>query len=157
MRYRTMDRETFFSSFKRTPRTIERCKMTYLFRCKICSKEFNTVQRMNEQHIAYCCKVEASRIWTIPHTNKDQMYNFTNDFSFKKGYDIHSKRQYERICKKEGSILMSPSERKSLKPTIDTMPSIKRCTERIMRKVAKDGLMSKFKKLKDVLPKGRGL
>ena len=129
--------------------------MTYRYQCKICSREFEVVQQMNARHIAYCCKVEASRIWTLPYTNKDQMYNFTNDFSFKKGYDIHSKRQYERICKKEGALLMSPGERKSLKPTIDTAPSRKRCVERIMKKVAKDGLMSRFKKLKDVIPKER--
>ena len=116
--------------------------MTYKYECLICGKEFELVQSMNAKHEAFHCGVESRRVFTLPHTNKDQMYNFTNNVSFKRGYDIHSKRQYERICKKEGVVLMSPSERKSLNPNTDYAPQRKKCAERIMKKVAKDGLMS---------------
>ncbi len=126
--------------------------MIYKFECLICGKEFEVSMSMNAKHEAFHCGIESRRIFTVFHTNKDQMYNFTDNISFKRGYDIHSKRQYERICKKEGSILLSPSERKSLKPNIDTAPSRQKCAENIMKKVAKDGLMSKFKKLQDALP-----
>ncbi len=128
--------------------------MIYKFECLLCGKDFEVDLPMNAKHEAYHCGIEARRVFTVPYTNKDQMYNFTDNHSFKQGYDIHSKRQYLRICKKEGSILLSPSERKSLKPNIDTAPSRQKCAERIMKKVAKDGLMSKFKKLQDVLPTG---
>ncbi|KKN70045.1 hypothetical protein LCGC14_0434920 [marine sediment metagenome] len=128
--------------------------MTYLYECLICGKEFEIDMPMNAKHEAYHCGIEARRVFTVPYTNKDQMYNFTDNHSFKQGYDIHSKRQYLRICKKEGSILLSPSERKSLKPKMDKdyAPARKKCAENIMKKVAKDGLMSKFKKLQDALP-----
>lgn len=128
--------------------------MIYLFECLICGQEFSIVQSMNAKHEYYHCGIECRRVFTVPYTNKDQMYNYTDDHSFKDGHDIHSKRQYLRLCKKEGLVPMSPSERKSLKPKTskDFEPQRKRCAERIMKKVAKDGLMSKFKKMQDVLP-----
>ncbi len=132
--------------------------MIYLFKCKVCGKEFEVVQQMNASHVTYCCGIEASRIWTKFHTNKDLMYNFTDTRSFKNGHDIHSKRQYERLCKKDGLVPLSPSERKSLKPKTDKdfAPQRKKCAEKIMRKIADDGLMEKMRKLQDVLPTKRG-
>ncbi|KKM84869.1 hypothetical protein LCGC14_1294840 [marine sediment metagenome] len=84
------------------------------------------------------------------------MWNFTDDRSFKKGYEVHSRKQYEKICKSEGGLYLSPSERKSLKPKTDKdyAPEKRRCAERIMKKIGKDGLMSKMKKIQDILPTG---
>lgn len=132
--------------------------MTYQYECLICGKEFELQQPMNIEHKAYHCHIEARRIWNIPQTNKDLMWQFTDDHSFKQGYDVHSRRQYERILKKEGVPYLSPSERKSIKPKTDKdfQPQRQNCAKRIMEKVAKDGLMSKFRKLQDVLPTKEG-
>jgi len=127
--------------------------MIYLYQCLICGKEFECVQQMNAKHVAYHCGIEARRVFTLPYTNKDLMYNFTAHDTFKQGKEIYSKRQYERLCKKEGLVPISPGERKSLKPVTheDLAPKRKKCAERMMKKIAQDGLMSKFKKLQDAL------
>jgi len=128
--------------------------MKYIYECLMCGEKFEVIQSMNDEHISYHCGIESRRVFTIPHTNKDLMYNFTALDTFKEGKEIHSKRQYERLCKKEKLIPLSPGERKSLKPVTheDLAPKRKKCAERMMRKIAQDGLMSKFKKLQDVLP-----
>ena len=123
--------------------------MRYSYECLICGKEFDLVQSMNIPHVAYHCEVESRRVWTVPHTNKDLMYNFTAPDTFKKGADIHSKRQYERLCKEAGGLNMCPSERKSIKPKKfeDFSYSREKCVDTMMKKLQKENVLHRVPEL----------
>ena len=83
--------------------------MTYEFQCLICNKHFDTVQRMDEEHKAFHCGIEAERVWSIPSTDKDLSYNFVTE-SFGKPIQINSKSQYKGLIKKHGFMDASPKE-----------------------------------------------
>lgn len=83
--------------------------MIYEFQCIICDKHFDIVQRMNEEHKAFHCGIEALRVWTVPRTDKDLAYNFVTE-SFGKPIQINSKSKYKNLIKRNGFMDASPKE-----------------------------------------------
>lgn len=83
--------------------------MIYEFRCIICDKHFESIQRMNDEHKAFHCGIEASRVWTSPRTDKDLSYNFVTE-NFGKPIQINSRGQYKNLIKQHGFMDASPKE-----------------------------------------------
>lgn len=110
----------------------------YEFRCRCCDKVFDRVQHMNEEHIAYCCDLEATRLFSVFNTSKDLLWNFTDTNIDKTPIDIHSRGQYKRELKKRGLVQLTKDDRKGLKPPkVDT----RKLATKMADKIYKDGAM----------------
>ena len=83
--------------------------MTYEFECIICNEHFDCIQRINDEHKAFHCGVEARRVWCVLNTDKDLTYSFVTE-SFGAPLQINSHRQYKRLIKKHGFCDASPRE-----------------------------------------------
>lgn len=127
--------------------------MIYPFRCIICNIEFEVVQSMNTPHKAFHCGVEAQRIFTVPQTNKDLMYQFDTTIFGKRPVNIYSRRQYKRLLKENGLVDSTPRECLTVKPKNDgkerARKLAKKCADKIYKKGAMDWVKGK------VNPKGR--
>lgn len=115
--------------------------MIYVFSCGKCGRLFERIQGINDDHRADHCGSSARRVFTVPFTNKDLMYNFLDVTSFKKPVNIHSKRQYDSLLKKEGRVQVSRDDLKGIKLP-DPKPRIKKFAKEMAKKIYDKGAMS---------------
>jgi hypothetical protein len=93
---------------------------------------------MNETHEFFHCLKKAQRIYTEPYVERDLRWNYTS-YNFGKPVDIHSKRQYDRLCKENNLVSMTPSEIRSIKPPKNDT-KITNMTKRIIDKTHNSGI-----------------
>lgn len=115
--------------------------MIYVFQCKKCGEVFEENQSINTLHEAYHCGNLARRIFTVPHTNKDLMYNFLDTHSFSKPVEIHSRRQYDKLLKQQGMIQVTKDDLRGIKPP-DPKPRIRKFAQKMADKIYEKGAMS---------------
>ena len=82
----------------------------YPYKCNVCGEYIEIIQHMSDEHKLFHCDTKAQRIYTVPNVNKDLMYNFTASYLGDKPIDIHSRRQYKELLKKNGLVNATPLE-----------------------------------------------
>ena len=121
--------------------------MIYPFRCVICNTVFEVYQSMNDEHRAFHCGMEAQRIFTAPHTNKDQMYYFNVPNKDGSMREIRSRGLYKKYLKDNGYADATVKECLSVKPKNDVkeraMKLAKKCADKIYKKGAMDWVKGK--------------
>ncbi len=120
--------------------------MIYNYKCIICNKEFEETQSMNDIHEYFHCGLRAERLWNIPHTNKDLMYQFKTSTFNNRITEIHSKRQYKRLLKENGMVQVTSSEIRSVKPKDNAEKPRRELIGRVSKKLHSEGLGKAFPK-----------
>ena len=83
--------------------------MTYEFECIVCNEHFDCVQRIDDEHKAFHCGIEARRVWGALNTDRDLTYSFVTE-NFGEPIQINSHRQYKKLLKEHGLCDCSPKE-----------------------------------------------
>jgi len=101
---------------------------------------------MNDDHKAYHCGFEAERIWTLPYTNRDLMYQFKTGVFNNRTTEIYSKRQYNRLLKDNGLMTMTTEELRTMKPKVQDKEKRKSLAKKICARMQEGSVM------KDLVP-----
>ena len=132
--------------------------MRYSFECQVCGRQFDELQGMNDEHIAFHCGRRAKRVWLSFYTDKDLMYQFdTTIFGpGQKGeaVNIHSRRQYKGLLKQHGLADATVRDCLSVKPKSDAehKTRIRQLAKKMEKKIYEQGAMPWVKGRVD--PKG---
>ena len=113
---------------------------TYLFKCLVCNNDFQVVQSMDREHIAFHCDTKAQRVYTVFNTNKDSMYKFTCT-AFGKPVEIHSRTQYKKLLKANNAPDATVRECLSVKPKDNTKEKIKKLSTDLKKEIYEKGMM----------------
>jgi putative FmdB family regulatory protein len=82
----------------------------YEYYCSICEQSFDKFVSVKDRHNVSCCGSLASKIISLPNTEKDKSYDFVTDSINGKPMEIRSKGQYKRLLKQNGIADASPRE-----------------------------------------------
>jgi len=118
--------------------------MIYSFKCVICGEEFDEFQKINDEHIAFHCGIKADRVYTIPYTNKDLMYQFKTNIFNNRITEIYSKRQYNRLLKENGLMTLTTEELRTMKPKDKGEKKRKETAKRICNRLREGNALKAF-------------
>jgi len=118
--------------------------MIYSFKCILCGKDYDIFQHMNDTHEYFCCAMRCERIWTLPYTNRDLMYQFKTGVFNNRITEIYSKRQYGRLLKENGLKTMTTEELRTMKPKAGDRNKRKQLAKKICRRMQEGGVMKEF-------------
>ncbi len=116
--------------------------MRYLFQCIICGKEFEEYQKMNDEHKAFHCGIEAQRVFTTFHTPKDKQYYFDAPNKDGSMREIRSRGLYKKYLKDNGYADASAKECLSIKPNKDGRERAIKLAKKCANKIREKGAMS---------------
>lgn len=115
-------------------------EMIYEYDCNVCGRTFEEFRSYAKRNDTFCCNVKANKhIATGRYINDDLMYNFVSDQLGNNPVQIHSKRQFNRLCKEQGLVYLTKDDRTGNKPK-DNSHKLAKAKDRAMKRIAADGL-----------------
>ena len=117
--------------------------MIYTYSCDVCGDYFEKYNSIKDKYAAFCCGQRAQKhIATDIQVNDDLMYAFEGEFRGEK-VNIRSRKHYKDILKEKGLVDVTVPEVKSIRAKQENIKGkhdLNKLSDRIQRRVAKDGL-----------------